>query len=113
MSPEATLDPRQQYDALASALSTRRSTLHFAHAAVSSVVVLILSGTAGRLFYKGDASDQQLAMAVAGLAVALLIYGVARVVIGRGLLKRELADYAKLQVLRAQLGLDDPKRLMP
>jgi hypothetical protein len=113
MTPDATLDPRRQYDALAAALSSRKSTTHFAHAGVASVVTLILGGTAGRLFYKGDLDDQQLAAAVGAATLIGLFYALVRVLIGMRRLKVELADFARLQALRSELGLDDPARLMP
>lgn len=113
MTPEATASSRQQYDALATTLSSRKSTLHFAHASVALVAVIILSGTAGRIFYKADAEDLPFGWAAGLLAAGLLIYGVVRLVRGRSLLASELADFARLQALRLELGLDDPARLMP
>lgn len=113
MSPEATANPRQQYDALATALSTRRSTLHFAHAGVAMVLVIILSGTAGRIFYKSTPEHLPWGWLTGALAVGIFTYALVRLVVGRRLLKNELADFARLQALRRELGLDDPARLMP
>jgi hypothetical protein len=113
VTPDATADRRQRYDALAAALSTRKSTLHFAHASVALVVTIILTGTAGRVFWKGAPEHLPWGWASGALAAAIFVYAVVRLIVGRVRLKTELADFAQLQSLREQLGLDDPKRLMP
>jgi hypothetical protein len=113
MTADAPGNPRQRYDALASNLSTRRSTLHFAHAGVAVVLAIIFAGTAGRIFWKAEAEMLPFGW-VAGLAAALAVtYALVRLFIGRSQLRAELSDFAQLQSLRQQLGLDDPARLMP
>jgi hypothetical protein len=113
VTPDATADAQQRYQALAATLATRKSTLHFAHASVAMVVTIILAGTSGRLFWKPEPQMLPYGWLTAALAAALFLYAVVRVLVGRARLATELADFAQLQTLREQLGLDDPARLMP
>jgi hypothetical protein len=110
---DAPANPRQRYDTLAANLSSRKSTTHFAHAGVAMVLTIIFTGTAGRIFWKDEADMIPFGWVAAIAAAAVFLYAAIRLVIGRSQLRTELSDFAQLQSLREQLGLDDPARLMP
>lgn len=113
MTADAPANPRQRYDALAANLSSRKSTTHFAHAGVSLVLTIIFAGTAGRIFWKAEADMLPFGWVAAIAAAVVFLYAAVRLFIGRSRLQAELTDFAQLQSLREQLGLDDPARLMP
>ena len=102
----------EQLERLQEALSTRQSTLHFAHAGVSFVVALILGCATGKLFL-----DSARAPYVAWLGLAatlgLALYGLKRYRQGRTVLADELVRYETMLELRRRLGLDDPAALLP
>lgn len=111
MSPPVTDLPalRAEHDATLARLSVRRSTLHFAHAAVA----LFVSATLGLAAWKLS-TDLELDWAPALSRPAALISGVAllyaaaRLFLGRRHLVREVAEFARLQGLRRALKLDEP-----
>jgi len=104
---------RAEYDATLSSVSTRRSTLHFAHAAIACFIGLIGLGTAGKLWFDYHDLYEVPTLALAVLATGLVIYAVVRYVLGQKALGFELSAFGKLQRLRAELGLDDPRALLP
>ena len=104
---------RQQHDALQRELTARNSTVHFAHAGVASVAMVILAGTAARLMWKGNVEQVRAGWLVASLAGGTFAYAAVRMFIGRARLKGELSGFARLKELRHQLGLDDPGSLIP
>ncbi len=104
---------RAEHDATLIAVSSRSSTVHFAHAAVFTLVGLIAAGTAGKLWYDAEPLFVDAAVPVGALALAGLVYALVRAVLGRRALRLELAAYAKLQHLRKELGLDDPRAMLP
>jgi hypothetical protein len=99
---------RATHDELLAKLSRRQSIFHFAHAAVSLFVCFIASGAAWRLSLDTEYSWAPPlvvpAQVIAGLA---LLYGLVRLVLGRGRLADESQAFAELQRLRAQLKLDE------
>lgn len=97
---------RAEHDAVLASLSTRVSTKHFAHAAVSSFVAFMLAGTAAKLWYDGGASTPMLVSS--GLTAAVLLYVAVRGVIGLAAHRKERAQLERLRELRATLKLDAP-----
>lgn len=112
MNAETQQSLHEQLERLQEALSTRQSTLLFAHTGVSFVVAFILGGATAKLFW-----DSTRAPYVAWLGLAatlgLVIYGVMRYRQGRTVLADELVRYETMLELRQRLGLDDPKALLP
>ncbi len=104
---------RAEYDATLSAVSTRRSTLHFAHGAISLLVGLIGAATAGKLWWDFGSEYELPTAALALVALGVLVYSIVRYVLGRQALRIELVAFSKLKRLRQELGLDDPRALLP
>ena len=105
-------DPlRAEHDAVLSSLSTRESTRHFAHGAVSSLLVVVLSGTAGKLWWEFSTTNPEYAGAFAGLALIALSYASARFVMGAQANRRERVQLVRLRELRKVLGVDAPASL--
>lgn len=104
---------RTQHDDLLARLASRQSTLHFAHAAVSGFISLILLGAAGKLWWDFSEVDPEWAIASGALGLAVMIYSLTRYVLGKRTLARELADLEKLKTLRRELGVDDPAAMLP
>jgi hypothetical protein len=113
--------PKQALEALQRELSARQSVLHFAHAAVTSILAVIGAGAAAKMVW--DLTRDQVTEAgeagrpwvvpVSILSAGLLVYAVVRYLMGRRALKRELASFAELQSLRRELKLEDPSQLLP
>lgn len=106
-------DLKTELSSLQSRLEARRSTLHFAHAAVSCVVALILAGGVARIAWVWDEDHLVAAIPMTVVSVTLLLYCAVRWVLGRKALKGELVDFAQLTRLRTELRLDDPAALLP
>ncbi len=102
----------EQLERLQEALSTRQSTLLFAHAGVSFIVSSILGCATGKLFWDSARAPH---VAWLGLAatVGLAVYGLLRYRQGRTVLADELVCYETMLDLRRQLRLDDPTALLP
>ncbi len=102
----------EQLERLQEALSTRQSTLLFAHAGVSLIVALILGGATAKLFWDSAKAPH---VAWLGLAVSLglSVYALLRYRKGRTVLADELVRYETMLELRRRLGLDDPTALLP
>lgn len=104
---------RARYDELLSRLAARRSTTHFAHAAVSLLSGLIFSGAAGKLYWDTEELYLWAVAGFAALGLALVAYSMTRWVLGRRALAWELGEFEKLKALRRELRLDDPSALLP
>lgn len=112
MNAETQQELQAQLERLQEGLSTRQSTFHFAHTGVSTVIALILSGAAAKLF-KDSLRTPLLAYAVVLLVVALAVYALVHYRKGRASLADELKRYESLLELRRRLRLDDPAALLP
>ncbi|MBI3183808.1 MAG: hypothetical protein HYZ28_16850 [Myxococcales bacterium] len=115
MSAGATTDTpsRQELDRLQLELSSRSSVVHFAHAAVSMLLALIIAGMAAKLFWDIQPRYFYLGAAVWLLALGLAAYSVVRYLLGKRVLKVEARMYEELLALRRALRLDDPSALLP
>jgi predicted membrane-bound spermidine synthase len=109
---ESEQELKAQFERLQERLSSRQSTLHFAHAGVSTIAALILGGAAAKLFWD-SLRTPKLAFVVTALAVGLLVYAVVHFRKARALLADELKQYDLLLELRRRLRLDDPSALLP
>lgn len=100
---------RAEHDAVLSQLSTRESTRHFAHGALSTFAAVVLGGTAVRLWID-SAIDQPgwglVAGAAAAACVMAVLYSGLRFVMGRRAHGVERRWLNRLRGLREQLGLD-------
>lgn len=110
-----TAEQKVALSALQAQLESRRSVLHFAHAAVSIILGLIGSGTVAKIYWDLDIrpDTEFLVLPVALLSASFFVYGAVRYVIGRRVLKVELVRFAELKVLHQQLNLEDPSALLP
>jgi hypothetical protein len=104
---------RAEHDQLMARLSTRKSTEHFAHAAVSTFFGLILAGVAGKLFWDRQLEFARWGGAIASVAAVLLGYALVRYLQGRATLATERREFERLLALRRSLGIDDPASLLP
>ncbi len=106
-------DAQRQLEQVQGELAARRSTLHFAHAAVSLVVGLLLAGATGKFFWDMPEEKQLFGLpGVAAIAV-LLVYAAVRYRRGMQALDSELSRFETLKALRRELRLDDPSALLP
>jgi len=101
-----------QMQQLQAELSTRESTRHFAHAAVSVMIASIFAGAAAKLFWD-SVRTPVLGFGAAALALGLVIYSTIHYRKARRLQRHELARFETLQQLRRSLHLDDPASLLP
>lgn len=104
---------RAEHDAVLSSLSTRESTRHFAHAAVSGLVVVALWGTAGKLWWDFSTTNPEWAVGVAGLGALLVAYAAVRLIIGSRANTRERVQLVRLRELRQVLGVDAAASITP
>lgn len=104
-------DLRNEHDAVLSSLSTRESTRHFAHAAVSVLVAVALAGTAGKLWWDYWGTNPEWAASCMGLTVLCLVYAAARLVLGARANGKERVQLGRLRELRKELGVDAPASL--
>lgn len=102
---------RSEHDAVLAALSTRESTKHFAHAAVSVVSSMTLGGTSTKLWWDFWETAPELASSFLGFTGLLLAYAAARVVLGLRVNRRERVQLGRLRELRKTLGVDAPASL--
>lgn len=107
-----TADPRVELERLQQELSTRQSTTHFAHAAVSLMVAMIIAGASAKLFWD-SVKVPYVGILAAAVAVGLAAYSVRHYRRGKRALKGEVADFERMQGLKRDLGLDDPSKLLP
>jgi hypothetical protein len=110
----ASNDPRhQQLETLQQSLATRTSVLHFAHAAVSATLTIMVGGSFRRITEDGPL---WLAVGMVGMGAVtfgLALYTVIRGVMGRQALKVERARFEELQQLRRALNLETSTALLP
>ncbi len=100
-------DPlRAEHDAVLSSLSTRESTRHFAHGAVSSLLVVALGGTSGKLWWDFSTTNPEYALAFAVLSAIALTYALVRFLLGARVNGRERQQLLRLRELRKSLGMD-------
>ncbi len=104
-------DLRTEHDAVLTALSTRDSTRHFAHAAVSVLVSIATAGTAGKLWWDYWGTNPEWAGACLGLTFLCLAYAAARLVMGARANGKERVQLGRLRELRKALGVDAPASL--
>lgn len=103
---------RETLEQLQSELSSRKSTLYFAHAGVSSVFAFILLGAGMKLVW--DAKQAwSIPIAVFTVALATVAYAVVRLLDGRRALHVEAKRFEEMLALRRELKLDDPAALLP
>ena len=103
---------RAELERLQAGLATRKSIRHFAHSAVSFVIMLIIAGAAIKLF-RDSAKVPYLGYAAVAVALGLAIYSLTQLLKGRRHLADELERFASLEALRRALHLDDPSQLLP
>jgi hypothetical protein len=107
----ASNDPRhQQLETLQQSLATRTSVLHFAHAAVSATLTIMVGGSFRRITEDGPL---WLAVGMGAVTFGLALYTVIRGVMGRQALKVERARFEELQQLRRALNLETSTALLP
>ena len=105
---------RAEHDEVSALLHARRSIVHFAHAAISTFIGLIVAGTAAKLFWDfGPDENLGWTLGLAGVAGALLLYAAIRSLAGRRALAVEMTWLERLHALRRALKLDDPRTLLP
>lgn len=99
---------RAEHDQVLVSLSTRVSTLHFAHAAVSLFVAIILFATAGKLWWDFWISYPEVTVACAAAGTLVLLYAAVRLTLGLLASGREKLQLTRLLHLRRDLQLDAP-----
>ena len=105
-------DPvRAEHDAVLSSLSTRESTKHFAHAAVSVLVSVACAGTAAKLWWDHWATNPEWAASALGLTASCLLYAAVRLGLGARANGLERVQLVRLRALRKELGVDAPASL--
>jgi hypothetical protein len=109
----STAERRKELDQLQESLASRRSILHFAHSAVSLLVAMVLAGAAAKVFHDNQPPAMYFGLVPAGVSLGLVVYAVARYVLGRRDLALELQRFKSLEALRRTLHLDDPSALLP
>ena len=105
---------RAEHDTVRAQLRVRSSTEHFAHGAVSIFLCLVMSGSAGRLWWDFAGTDY-LTLTVGAMmgAAGTLVYATIRIILGARVLRVELGEFARLKNLRELLRLDDPDAQLP
>ncbi len=102
-------DPlRAEHDAVLSSLSTRESTRHFAHGAVSCLLSIALLGTAATLWKDFSATNPEYAATFAGAAALTIGYAAVRFILGARVNTLERVQLVRLRELRKSLGVDAP-----
>lgn len=111
----APTDPKADLATLQASLESRRSVLHFAHCAVSTILALIAAGTVAKIYWDLDIrpDTEFLVVPVSVLSVVFFIYAGIRYVLGHRVLKVELVRFAELKSLREKLRVEDPSALLP
>src|SRR4051812_40108166 len=95
--------------ALQARLASRRSISHFAHAAISLLIAVVLSCAIAKLYWDDGEADVPWFVS----ATVLYIYGITRWMLGRRALREEVALFDQMRALRSSLSLDDPAQLLP
>lgn len=104
-------DLRTEHDAVLTALSTRESTRHFAHAAVSVLFAVALAGTAAKLWWDAWTTHPEWASSCVGLTALCLVYAGIRLAMGASANGKERLQLVRLRELRKALGVDAPASL--
>jgi len=104
---------RAEHDQLMARLSARRSMEHFAHAAISLFVAVIVGGASTMLFWEEGEAYAVPSAVGAALAVGLLAYAWVRYLRGRSARAAEHREFERLSALRRSLGIDDPSAMLP
>jgi cytochrome bd-type quinol oxidase subunit 1 len=110
---ESTADLRAEHDAVLSALSVRRSMLHLAHGAVSALVSGTFLAASAKLWWDFSEYDPEYYQTALAVCAVTACYSVVRFLIGRGHFKRERVELVRLRTLRRELGVDDPRVMLP
>jgi hypothetical protein len=103
---------RSEHDAVLAAISSRRSTLHLAHGAVSAIVAFVFLAASAKLWWDFSEYEPEYYQAALGVTGVALLYSVVRFLIGRVDFKKERIQLARLRVLRRELGVDDHSALL-
>jgi uncharacterized membrane protein YcjF (UPF0283 family) len=105
-------DPvRAEHDAVLASLSTRESTKHFAHAAVSVLISVAFAGTATKLWVDHWGTNPQWAASALGATALCLLYAAVRLLLGARANGHERVRLVRLRELRKALGVDEPASL--
>lgn len=99
---------RAEHDQVLNSLSTRVSTLHFAHAAVGTFVSIVLFSTAGKLWWDFWIEHPEYAIACASGGGVAVAYALTRYLLGRSAEGRENVMLVRLLEMRKALGVDAP-----
>jgi hypothetical protein len=100
---------RAEHDATLARLSERKSTLHFAHTAVSLFVAAITGGAAWKLAVDVEFEwVPQLVLPATIISFLAASYALLRLVMGRRTLTAEVHEFERLKALRHELKLDEP-----
>ncbi|MFZ5443231.1 MAG: hypothetical protein ACOZQL_24695 [Myxococcota bacterium] len=102
---------RAEHDAVLASLSTRDSTHHFAHGAVSLFVSFVLGGTSVRLWLDYGSDNPEWGAIAGALGVLAFLYALVRLVLGARSYGREKKQLGRLLELRKTLGVDAPASL--
>jgi hypothetical protein len=106
-----TSELREQLRQLQDELASRRSIVHFAHAAVSTLMTLVAGGLLAHVLYQGQ--DVRFAWLLGVLCTVGVSYALVRSWVGRKWLRHEDRRFEALQAVRGALRLDDPEALLP
>ncbi len=110
-SPELT-QLREELARLQAELASRDSTVHFAHAGVSTMASLILMGATGKMIL--DAGKVWILPAATGtVSLGLVAYALVRLLKGRVRHREESVRFERMMALRRELELDNPDALLP
>jgi hypothetical protein len=104
---------RAEHDEVLARLSSRRSMVHVAHAAVAGFVAAIFLSAAAKLWW--DFSEYHPELYQASLVVSGLgaLYAGVRATLGFIDFRRERGELVRLRHLRATLRIDDPATSLP
>ena len=112
MTPTSSPD-QSRFAELQKRVYSRISVLHYAHAAVSGLIAVIIAGAAAKMAWDYTLDEMPWTLGVIGVAAALVIYSLVRFLFGRRAMKFELGLFEELQSLRTRLGYDQPSSLLP
>lgn len=105
-------DDVRQMESLAAELSSRKSTVHFAHAGVSMVWSLIIAGAAAKLSWDSW-HHWWVGVSVGVVSLGVWLYSMRHYRLGKKVLAQELERFEVLKTLRRKLQVDDPSALLP
>jgi hypothetical protein len=99
---------KAEHDAVLESISTRGSTKHFAHAAVSLMVCFMLAGTFANMLLEKSGAHADDAVWVGVLSGLVMAYSAVRLVLALRMNARERMQLARLLDLRRELGFEMP-----